>query len=290
MRRANKAGSVFKVCGKRRKPWRARVTVGYRVDENGEVKQVVKDLGYFQTRQEAEVALKSYADNPYDLDTKNITLKDVYDEWSKGYFKTIEDSSIRSVTSAFAYMHSLHNRRIRDIRVPQLKKCLEEAYVIERQGKNKGEKKMASASTKARMKSVMNLMFMYAVEHEYVETNYAKNFNLPEEIRKDCINDKKEVVIFSNEEIEKLWGSVSEVRFADMVLIGIYSGWRPRELATLKVENIDLDKGFMHGGSKTDAGKNRIVPIHSVIKELVEKRYNDAIRRGSAYLFNDREG
>lgn len=289
MKRANKAGSVFKVNGKRRKKYRARVTVGYEV-RDGKVKQIVKDLGYFLTRQEAEVALNNYADCPYDLDTKNITLKEVYEEWSKGYFKTIKDSSIRSVTSAFAYMHSLHNRRIRDIRASQLRKCLEEAYVIVGNGKHKGEKKMASASTKARMKSVMNHIFMYAVEHEYVETNYAKNFNLPKEIREDCREEKREVVIFSNDELERLWNHVDEVRFADMVLIGIYSGWRPQELAILQVEDIDLDKGFMRGGLKTKAGENRLVPIHPVIRELVEKRYNNAKEMGSAYLFNDEEG
>lgn len=51
--------------------------------------------------------------------------------------------------------------------------------------------------------------------------------------------------------------------FVDMVLIGIYSGWRPQELATLKKSDIDLDAKTMFGGLKTEAGKNRYVPIHS---------------------------
>lgn len=290
MRRGNGQGSVFKVSGKRRKPWRARVTAEYRA-ENGKAMQVVKNLGYFATRKEAEECLNCYLNVPYNLATKDITFKEVYAAWLQSYFKRLRNrSSVRSVEAAFQYMRSLHNKRMRDIKVAQLKKCIEEAYVTVETGKNKGKIKMASPSTKARMKSVFNLIFDYAVEHEYAVTNYARNFNLPKEVREDCAKEKRKVVIFSNEELERLWNHVDEVRFADMVLIGIYSGWRPQELAILQVEDIDLDKGFMRGGLKTDAGKERIVPIHPVIRELVEKRYNNAKEMGSTYLFNDRDG
>lgn len=48
-----------------------------------------------------------------------------------------------------------------------------------------------------------------------------------------------------------------------MILIGIYSGWRPQELSILKIADIDLENNTMFGGLKTDAGRNRCVPIHS---------------------------
>lgn len=37
---------------------------------------------------------------------------------------------------------------------------------------------------------------------------------------------------------------------------------------------------------KTEAGTDRVVPIHSRIKPLVERKYNEAIELGSQYLFN----
>lgn len=40
---------------------------------------------------------------------------------------------------------------------------------------------------------------------------------------------------------------------------------------------------------KTDAGKQRIVPIHSRIQELVKRNYEFAVSIGSEYLFNDKE-
>ena len=46
----------------------------------------------------------------------------------------------------------------------------------------------------------------------------------------------------------------------------------------------------MKGGMKTDAGKNRLVPIHPLIKPLIENRMNEANSLKSEYLFNDVNG
>lgn len=43
-------------------------------------------------------------------------------------------------------------------------------------------------------------------------------------------------------------------------------------------------------GMKTDAGKDRCVPIHPLIQPLIEKRYAEAKELGSNYLFNDING
>lgn len=96
-------------------------------------------------------------------------------------------------------------------------------------------------------------------------------------------------VPFSDEEIMKLWDNIT-YPFTDMVLIGIYSGWRPQELAILKIADIDLDNWSFTGGLKTDAGRNRTIPIHPAIQKLVKQNYDKAIQMHSAYLFNDQNG
>ena len=68
----------------------------------------------------------------------------------------------------------------------------------------------------------------------------------------------------------------------DTILIFIYSGFRISELLNLKIENIDLEQKTFQGGAKTSSGKNRIVPIHSLIFELVQNRYLE----GNTYLFS----
>lgn len=87
-----------------------------------------------------------------------------------------------------------------------------------------------------------------------------------------------------------LWNNLEEIPFVDMILIEIYSGWRPQELAILKTDDVDITSGTMRGGLKTDAGKNRIVPIHPLIKPLIEKRMSEAAALQSEYLFNDTNG
>lgn len=48
----------------------------------------------------------------------------------------------------------------------------------------------------------------------------------------------------------------------------------------LKTADVDLQAGTMKGGTKTKAGKNRVVPIHSLIRPMVEAR----MAEGGEYL------
>jgi integrase len=50
----------------------------------------------------------------------------------------------------------------------------------------------------------------------------------------------------------------------------------------LRTENVDLRLGTMVGGGKTAAGKNRVVPIHPQIREIVAARCRAS---ESGYLF-----
>ena len=72
-----------------------------------------------------------------------------------------------------------------------------------------------------------------------------------------------------------------------MIVYACYSGWRPSELVQLKVEDVDFENGFIKGGIKTSAGKNRLVPIHPLVMGIVKKYYEQAISVNSQYLFND---
>ena len=53
---------------------------------------------------------------------------------------------------------------------------------------------------------------------------------------------------------------------AQMILTMIYSGFR---IGAWKGMQADLERGIFVGGVKTEAGKNRTVPIHSAVKDLV---------------------
>ena len=85
-----------------------------------------------------------------------------------------------------------------------------------------------------------------------------------------------------------MWDNVNKVKYVDWILIQCYMGWRPQELATLKLEEVHLDRWYMQAGMKTEAGKQRLVPIHPKIKDLVVQNYQFAKSIGSEFLFNDK--
>ena len=187
----------------------------------------------------------------------------------------------KCLTSAWAYCGSIYNMRARDVRARHLKGCMEEGTAI-----IKGETRHPSAGTKSRMKSLFNLMFDYALEYEIVEKNYARTFN----ISQDVINEKEQArrghLTFSDEEINTLWENINKVQYTDVILIQCYSGWRPQELGLIRLEDVDLENWVFSGGLKTEAGRNRKVPIHTKIRGLVQKRYDEAQKIGSKYLIN----
>lgn len=272
MKLPNGFGSVYKLKDRfRRRPWMAVKTMKWNIDEEGQkTKQVRKTIGFFATKQEAIAALTHYNENPYDLDAEKLTFSDVYEKWSSEYFATIGPSSARTVTAAYRYCKPIYDMRMKDLRVEHLEQTIRDADV--------------GASTKSRIKSLFNLMYKYAMRHEIVDKDYAQLCNGVKRESPQIIR-----VPFSDQEIESLWQHL-EIPFVDMILIGIYSGWRPQELAVLKISDVDLENMTYTGGLKTDAGKNRIVPIHSLVTELVIKNYDQAVRMGSEYLFNDPDG
>jgi integrase len=97
---------------------------------------------------------------------------------------------------------------------------------------------------------------------------------------------KRGHIPFTDDEMTKLWANLNIKQYVDVVLIQCYSGWRPQELGLLKIENINLTDWTFTGGMKTDAGTNRIVPIHPKIRPLVMNKYKEAVELGSDYLIN----
>ena len=79
MKLPNKYGSVYKLSGKRRKPWAVRKTVGWKqISEKMRSYPIYEFIGYYATRTEALQALADYNENPYDLHFNTITFEEVY--------------------------------------------------------------------------------------------------------------------------------------------------------------------------------------------------------------------
>lgn len=272
IKRANGTGSVNKLSGNRRKPYRAVITTGVYFDEvSGIAKQTRKTLGYYATESEARTALSNYYDNPYDIQKKR-TFSDLYDEWSERYYPTLSNrSSERSYVSAFNHSSMLHKMDIHDITITIMKDCINKAN--------------CGAATQGRMKSLFNLMFDYAVESNYININIARQFaskGIYDKIQKE----RKEKVPLSQEHVLKCH-EASEYGEMKMILIGLYTGMRPDEICTIEKANVHLQEGYMIGGMKTSAGRNRYIPIHPRIKKYIEHYY---MQSSGTYLIEAQDG
>lgn len=285
-RRSNGEGSV--IYDKRRKlPYRARITIGWEIDPiTGESKQIFKNLGSFKTKGEANAELAKYLNNPYDLDNKDITFSELYQIWFESFVEEHESHRYR-IMSAYKYCSMIYNKKFRELSILDMKNCIYKGTATVTRGKYKGEKKLASPHTKQSMKYLFNNMFSYAIEARIVDRNYAKEFTLDKKVFKEIEENHKEKIPFSEEEMEKLWKSIEFVPFSDMIVYACYSGWRPGEIIELRINDVNLEEDFIKGGIKTTAGKNRLVPIHPLVKPIVKKYYNEAVSVGSEYLFND---
>lgn len=124
------------------------------------------------------------------------------------------------------------------------------------------------------------------LNNELIAKNYARAFKLSKEDIKENNKIDKKHISFTEEELNILWENVESMEYVDVILIQCYSGWRPQELGLIKLSDVNLEDGFIIGGMKTDAGKERVVPIHSKILPLIEKKYEEAKKLNSEYLIN----
>ena len=283
MRLPNGFGQISKIKSHNlRKPYRAMVTVG-KTEFGKPICKPLQPEAYFKTYNDAYVALMKYNESPYDLSEKT-TLKEIYESWSEHQKEEgIKPESFRCIRNAWDYCSSIENMNIREIRTKHIKQCIEHACIVE-----EDTTRYPTPIVKKRMKILIGQLFDYAIEYELASHNYAHDFTLSKTLDEQIAENHQPHIAFTNDEMKLLWNNVNIIPYVDMILIQCYSGWRPGELCILKIENVDLENGFFSGGLKTVNGKNRLVPIHSKIMPLVQKRYEEAVSNGSDYLFNSK--
>ena len=258
MRAENGFGSIQKLSGTRRKKYAVRITTGWK-----DGKQVRKYLGYYKTQQEALVALAEYHKNGYNVDLNNITLSELYDRWIKRIEGKVSNGVLRSHNVARSRFEQLGDVPMKNIKTDQLQDWMDNIDL--------------KPGTKKRVKSTMSQLFNYAITNDIISTNYASNIVLTE---------KAEPVgkVFTDDEIKTLWDNIDNPT-ARWAIILIYTGMRIGELLAITTENMYLDKGYIVGGSKTDAGKDRVIPIHDKILPLIKEQLGN-----SKYLMHNEKG
>ena len=119
--------------------------------------------------------------------------------------------------------------------------------------------------TRKLIKTLLNQLFDYAIKNDVVDKKYSTYID----VGKNEGKSKREP--FTPKEIKCLFDNEQNLEFVDTIIIMIYTGLRIGELLTIKRENVFIDKRYMIGGIKTEAGKNRVIPIHEKIVPFIQK-------------------
>lgn len=278
-RRPNGSGTVVKLSGRRRKPFCARVTLDERNPVNGEKKQLV--IGTFETYQEALNALSLYSltknntiskKEAMEIDpevyqkvqekmSKKVpTFLDIYYILDKEDFSSLSPHTQNNMHGAIKHLKKLHYLKIDQITLRMIQDVFDE------DGSNHG--------TQVHMKTICTKVFRYAVVNQYIsrDDDYTSYIRVPKYEESDMHRP------YTINEILAL--KKADTPEAHIMLIFIYTGVRINEMLNINRDNIHIDEkcdddgterliSYMITGSKTKAGKNRIVPIHDDIKQYV---------------------
>lgn len=269
MRLPNGYGTVYKLSGKRRKPYIARITIGWEYDEKTEKKkQIVKTIGYFRTKKEGLQALAEYNNNPYDLTMSDCTFSEMYEKWSAEAYSTGTKSKANNYKAAYNRCTPIYDLKITELRPPVLQNLLDNIP-------------NPSYDKVSRVKKLLNQIFKYCIQKDYLQ------YNCAEALEVKIKANREEKTPFSTAEIKYLWDNLNQSEYIKTILMLIYSGVRINELLNLKLEDINLKEHYFYvRKSKTDSGV-RIVPI----ADRVFPFYKEFAKKSKCeYLINNVHG
>ena len=240
MKNQNGTGSIYKLKGKRRKPWAIRISYQ---NETGATKR--KYLGYFETKKEAQEVLFNYNKNPLLFSGK--TFKEIKTLWLSSIKEKILPETFKNVVINLKHFEILNENKISDIKLFQLQKIFNDMDY--------------SRGYKSNCKSVLNRIFNFALKNDFIDSNKVQFVELG---KKNIVVERK---IFTKDEINILWQNL-KVNNVYIILILIYTGMRIGELLALKVCDIDLNNKVIYiRKSKTSSGI-RTIPIPDKILSL----------------------
>lgn len=222
LKRANGMGTVYKLSGRRKRPWVAAKN------------KVI--IGYYPTKTEALEALEALTAQGLTW-RYNMKFSEVYEEWKAEHFREIGPDGKAQYERAYAVFAPLHDRKFRELRTTDFQTVIDQ--YMDR-----------SYSTVSKYKQLLTQMSKWAMRERLITVDLAAYVKLPEQ-------RKTEKSIFTDEEMQKLEADRSEE--ARIVCMLLATGMRIGELFSLRLE--DYHRDYVISGSKTDAGRNRVIPI-----------------------------
>lgn len=242
-KRGNGQGTVLELpSGK----YKVVVTLGYYTDEDGKRHRRTRSR-VFARKKDAVAAVPELL-NAKPAEKKRITFKELYDRWLPTH--RAGKSTIDCYKAAIKYFAPLWHVPIADIDLDDLQECLDECP----HGKR----------TRQNMKAVCGLVYKYGIPRKVIP----ENLNLAQFLIVEGEGTARRAS-FTDEEIEAIKKACGKIPHAEEVYILIYTGFRPSEYLSLTADSYDNALQTLTGGSKTAAGRDRVVTLSPKIAPLV---------------------
>lgn len=242
--RGNGQGSVYK----RGRKYVAIVTVGYYNDDNGVRRRQTRSKT-FDKRSDAIAALPALSAPIVKKQKTDIIFRELYDKWFPTH--RAGKSTMDCYKAAMKYFKPVWYMRMADIDIDDLQECLDTC------GKGK--------RTQENMKALCGLIYKFGIPRQAVP----ENLNLGPFLTVGG-SETAHRVSFNDLEIEKIRRQIGSCQYADYVYCLIYLGFRPSEFHALDISQYNAADQCFVGGSKTEAGTNRVVTISPKIQPYVK--------------------
>lgn len=233
MKLPNGFGSIVKLSGNRRKP--------YAVRRHG------KYLAYFATHDEALIYLADVNKQP-DIIGSELTFTEIYRLEMAEHAAKISPKTVNGYKSAYQHCKALWPMKIKDIKVSDLQAVIA--------GCGTGQ------PTQKKVRQIMHNVYRYAVKYQLISASA----DLSGYVDIDKLKRKYKKVPFNTRQLNRVKQIADSndvlAPWAKCIVMMCYCGTRPSEfLAILKADVKLKSRYFIVRDSKTEAGRNRMVPI-----------------------------
>ena len=241
MRLPNGFGSITYKTGNRRNPYSVRKSI------NG--KQ--KEIGSFATYEEALGYLVEYNKNPLLFSPALITFSELYELMAAEKYPKISKNTKNNYIAVYKHCEPLYSKKFTEITISNLQDII----------RTMSDKGIGYASQK-KCRQLWHHMFTYAIKYNIVPStaNIAQFVDIDKKV---LVYEKKPFNTRQINRVKRLANSDEPMaEWAMCVVMMCYSGVRTGEFISIAKTDVKLkQRYFIVRESKTEAGRNRAVPI-----------------------------
>ena len=237
--------------------------IGWSTDEEGKLHKRQVSKSGFSTKKEALDYLPKLTPESRAEKAQKITLREVWERWEPTWDKSA--ATMGCYKAAIKKFAPVWDLPISQITVDDLQECMDE---------------IPGKRTQENAKTVIGLLYKYAIPRHMAALNMGQYL---------VVGGKRGIGKegLTLEQLEKIRAKVGAVPYADYVVAQCHLGFRPSELLDLEISAYDRQAKTLRGGAKTEAGKNRIVPINPKIQSIIDRL---TANRVGGYIFGAPDG